>query len=106
MRHFFNELGALRSMLLVATALSLSATPFTDTDVRMEGWGVVPDVLVPVVSFILLFILLLDMLMSRVFMIEANVQKRQKFNRIFMLEFAQIVALIVFWSPYFLAVLS
>ena len=106
MKNFFDEIGALRVMMLIATLLSLSAIPFTNTDVRMEGLGLLPDVLVPVVSFILLFILLLDMLMSRVFMIEADTEKRKKFNQIFLLELLQIVLIISLWSPYFIAVLS
>jgi len=106
MKNFFNEMGALRVMLMTITLLSMSAIPFTDTNVRMEGWGLLPDVLVPVVSFILVFIILLDMLMSRVFMIEADEAKRKKFNKIFLLELVLIVSLILFWSPYFTAVLS
>ncbi len=106
MKNFLNELGALRVMLLTTTLLSLSAIPFTDTDVRMEGWGLLPDVLVPVVSFILIFVILLDMLMSRVFMIEADEAKRQKFKKIFILELLQVISLLVLWAPYFFAVLS
>jgi len=106
MKNFFDELGALRVVLLITTLLSLSAIPFTDTEVRMEGWGLVPDVLVPVVSFILVFIILLDMLMSRVFMIEADAEKRKKFNKIFFLELMQVTSLLLLWSPYFIAVLS
>ena len=106
MKNFFNEIGALRVMLMTTTLLSLSAIPFTDTNVRMEGWGLLPDVLVPVVSFILVFIILLDMLMSRVFMIEADEAKRKKFNKIFLLELTLIVSLLLLWSPYFTAVLS
>jgi len=106
MKRFLDSLGVLRVTMLCTTLLSLSAIPFTNTDVRMEGWGLLPDVLVPVVSFILVFILLLDMLMSRVFMIEAEAQKRQRFSKIFWVEFAQVVSLIVLWSSYFIAVLS
>lgn len=106
MKNFFEEIGALRTMLLIATLLSLSAIPFTDTSVRMEGWGLLPDVLVPVVSFILVFIVLLDMLMSRVFMIEADEAKRLKFKKIFLLELSEVVVLLALWSPYFYTVLS
>jgi len=106
MKNLLGELGELRVTMLCATLLSLSAIPFTNTDVRMDGWGLVPDVLVPVVSFILVFILLLDMLMSRVFMVEANAEKRQRFSKIFWLELMQVVSLIVLWAPYFIAVLS
>jgi len=103
---FFSEIGPLRSLLTFTTLLSLSMIPFTDTAVRMDGWGLLPDVLAPVVSFILLFILFLDMLMSRVFMIEADNEKRQRFSRIFWLELTQVALLISLWSPYYIAVLS
>ncbi len=106
MNSFFKEIGELRVMLLVMTLLSLSAIPFTDTNVRMEGWGLLPDVLVPVISFILVFIILLDMLMSRVFMIEADAAKKNKFKKIFLLEAILIVSLLLLWSPYFITVLS
>ena len=106
MKDFFSRIGELRIMLLCTTLLSLSMIPFTNTDVRMDGWGLLPDVLAPVVSFILLFILFLDMLMSRVFMIEADEEKRQRFSRIFWLELTQVVLLISLWSSYFIAVLS
>jgi len=106
MKNLLSDLGALRITLLCTTLLSLSAIPFTDADVRMEGWGLLPDVLVPVVSFILLFILFLDMLMSRVFMIEADEEKRLRFKNIFLLELIQVALLISLWSPYFVAVLS
>jgi len=103
---FFSEIGFLRSLLTFTTLLSLSMVPFTDTAVRMDGWGLLPDVLAPVISFILMFILFLDMLMSRVFMIEAEDEKRQRFIRIFWLELIQVVLLISLWSPYYIAVLS
>jgi len=106
MKNLLSDLGALRITLLCTTLLSLSAIPFADADVRMEGWGLLPDVLVPVVSFILLFILFLDMLMSRVFMIEADEEKRLRFKNIFLLELIQVALLISLWSPYFIAVLS
>ena len=105
-KNFFSEIGPLRSLLTFTTLLSLSMIPFTDTAVRMDGWGLLPDVLAPVISFILLFILFLDMLMSRVFMIEADDEKRQRFSRIFWLELTQVVLLISLWSPYYIAVLS
>jgi len=106
MRNLLSDIGALRVTLLCTTLLSLSAIPFTDTTVRMDGWGLLPDVLVPVVSFILLFVLFLDMLMSRVFMIDADDEKRQRFKNIFLLELIQVALLISLWSPYFIAVLS
>lgn len=105
-KKFFTEIGPLRSMLTFTTLLSLSMIPLTDTAVRMDGWGLLPDVLAPVVSFILLFILFLDMLMSRVFMIEADDEKRRRFSRIFWLELIQVVLLISLWSSYFISVLS
>lgn len=108
MKNFVNQVGELRVFLFFVTLGSLSAIPFTNSDgvVRMDGLGLFPDVLVPVVSFLLVFILLLDMLMSRVFMIEADDEKCKKFKSILLLEFILVVSLISFWTPYFFAVLS
>jgi len=108
MKNFVNQVGELRIFLFFVTLGSLFTIPFTNSDgvVRMDGWGFAPDVLVPVVSFLLVFILLLDMLMSRVFMIEADDEKRKKFKSIFLLELVLVVSLISFWTPYFFKVLS
>jgi len=106
MKKFLSDIGELRVVMLFTTLLSLSAIPFTNTDVRMDGWGLFPDVLVPVVSFILVFVLLLDMLMSRVYMIDADEEKRLRFKNIFLLELVQVMLLIGLWTPYFISVLS
>ena len=105
-KEFFHSIGELRTMLSIAAMFSLANVPFADSNVRMEGWGLVPDVLVPVVSSILVFVILLDMLMSRVFSIEASDEARARFKRIFRFELILVVSLIVFWSPYFITVLS
>jgi len=105
-REFFSSLGELRTMLALGAFFSLANTPFTSTEVRMEGWGLMPDVLAPVVTTILIFVLLLDMLMSRVFSAEASDEKRTRFRRIFWFEFILVVSLIVCWSPYLVAILS
>lgn len=105
MKNFFSMLGELRTFMLFLTLFSLSAIPFTSEEVRMDDWGLLPDVLVPVVSFILVFILLLDMLMSRVFMIEADDETRARFKKILLLELIQILLLIGLWAPYFISVM-
>ena len=105
-REFFRNMGELRTMLSIGGFFSLANIPFTSTEVRMEGWGLMPDVLTPVVTTILLFVLLLDMLMSRVFSAEASDEKRARFKRIFWFEFMLVIALIVGWAPYLAAILS
>jgi len=105
-KDFLRNLGELRTFLALSAFFSLANTPFTSTDVRMEGWGLMPDVLAPVVTTILIFVLLLDMLMSRVFSAEASEEKRQRFRRIFWFEFALVISLIVCWAPYLTAILS
>jgi len=96
----------MRSMLIFMALIGMGSIPFTGDEVRLEGWGVFPDVIAPVVSLILVFIILLDMLMSRVFMIEKEAPIVAKFKLILKVEALTLVSLIGFWAPYFVRVIS
>ena len=106
LKQFINYIGELRTMLIATAVLCLAHVPFVGDEVRSEGWGLFPDIIAPVVSMILVFGILLDMLMSRVFMLEKSVEERAKFSSIIKLEALTLLALIGLWSPYFYRVLA
>jgi len=106
MKKTLTTLGDLRSMLITMALICMVAIPFTSDEVRMEGVGLFTDVLAPVVSLILVFVILLDMLMSRVFMIEKEADVVARFKFILKIEFLVLACLIGFWAPYFVRVIS
>ena len=106
LKDFMNYIGELRTMLMMTAALCLSFVPFTSDEIRHEGWGLFPDVIAPVVSMMLVFGILLDMLMSWVFRADSEGEKREKFSFIFKMEGMVLFAIIALWAPYFYRALS
>ena len=106
LKEFINYIGELRTMLMSTAVICVSFIPFTSNEVRYEGWGLFPDVLAPVVSIVLVFGILLDMLMSRVFYAANEGEAKEKFAFIFKMEGLALLALIGLWGPYFYRALS
>lgn len=102
MKAVLKELGELRIMLVGAALFTIALVPFTTGgEVRLEGLGLLPDVLAPVVGIILVFVLLLDMLMSRVFMGSLDKVQGKRFRTAILVEGVVLVLMIASWYPYF-----
>ncbi len=96
------DIGELRTMLIVTAIISISQVPFTTNDeVRLEGWGLFPDILAPVLAVILFFGLCLDMLMSRVYMSSLDEDGKGRFRTIIRTELLTLVIMVGLWIPYF-----
>lgn len=106
LKAFMLYIGELRTMLITTAVVCVAFIPFTNDEIRTEGWGLFPDVLAPVVSMMLVFGILLDMLMSRVFQASSEGEAREKFAFIFKLEGLVLLALIGLWAPFFYRALS
>lgn len=105
--NFIKTLGELRTLLNGGALVCLLAALFTTQDeVRMQGWGLFPDVLAPVLSVILVFVLLLDTLMSRVYMSEQAEEVQHRFRLIIRVELLVVILLLAVWIPYMVRVLS
>lgn len=99
-------IGELRTMLIATAIICVAFIPFTSDEIRTDGWGLAPDVLAPVVSIMLVFGILLDMMMSRVFQADSEGGAKEKFAFIFKLEGMVLLALIGLWAPFFYRALS
>lgn len=106
LKQVINYIGELRTMLIATAVICLAHVPFTSDEVRLEGWGLFPDVIAPVVSMLLVFVILLEMLMSGVFMLEKSAEERARFRAIIKIEALTLLALIGLWSPYLYRVLG
>jgi len=74
-----NYIGELRTMLITTAVICVAFIPFASDEIRTEGWGLFPDVLATVVSGILGFGILLDMMMSREFHADSEGEDKEKF---------------------------
>lgn len=91
-------------MVLVSGAiLDILAAPNPGTPVVYAGWSMATTLIVPVLAPILLQVLLLDALMGRVLLSSNTGAERARYRRIMIVNLAMAAALVVGWTPYFLA---
>lgn len=100
------DLGVLRCLLIVAVLLSIAVAPFADGTERLSGWAIVPTVVGPTVMMIVLFVLPLDIVMSRVFMIDSDEAGRRRYRRIITTELLAFAAILGAWLPFMVGVLD
>ena len=124
------ELGALRVALLaavavlVASALFASPYPFgggdIDTAVAMVsantpsastgiGYSIGllwPTLIAPPLAVMMVFVVPLDMLMSRIYMTDKHGAERARYRRILAAEAVALALLVTAWTPFFVALLS
>ncbi len=96
---YLRGVGFLRAVLMLATVLLIFLAPFAGGHIQTSGWPLVTTVLAPVCFVILIFVLCLDMLMTRVFMSGSSDAERWRLTMIFRSEALLLVILLVSWAP-------
>lgn len=98
------DIGAMRLALLLLTLISLPLVLFADME--PHGIGVMTAYIVPSLVVLFFFVLMLDALMNRVFMIEqpADVQSVKRLRM--WLDLAAGAALLIVWGTYFRTLLQ
>ena len=99
------RLGALRIMLVVLALVLLFAVPAPGTRPEYHGWGMIPTLIVPTLVPIMFMVLLLDVMMSAVFMVDKRGAERVRLKYIVFLELLIAATLMVVWYPYFRAIM-
>lgn len=102
---FLTYIGELRAALAGVALLCVMLKPFASSEVRYHDWGLLPDVIAPVTVLILFWGLALDMLMSKVYSFSADEAGKQRFRLIIRMEALLVLALLLSWVPYYVAVL-
>ena len=95
--------GPLRTALLLAGVVLLGFAPFADPTGGYRGYGLYTNVITPTLASLLVFVIALDMLMSRVFMSDSVAHERARLRRIISLEALLLVVLLIAWAPFILA---
>jgi hypothetical protein len=98
------ELGALRIGLLALTLAVMLLAPKPGTPAVYSGWAMIPTLMAPVLAPILLQVVLLDALMSRVWMSAHTGAARERYRRILWINLGVAVLSTLWWLPYFLAI--
>lgn len=100
-----SQLGPMRAVLAGVALALIIFVPAPGTPPVYQGVGLIPTVLVPVLAPILFMVLMLDVLMASVFMIDKRGAARARYRMIQLFNLALAVALVLFWIPYFRALL-
>ena len=101
--NLLQQMGALRVTLVAGAIVDMLAAPSPGTPVIYSGAELVTTLIVPVLAPILLQVLLLDALMGRVLMSSHTGAERARYRRIMIVNLVVVFALVLRWTPYFLA---
>lgn len=106
MRMFFAKLGALRGMLVIILVLLIIMGPFAGGDVKITGFALFTSVVAPAFYVIMLFVIPLDMIMTRVFMGEAEGEQRARYRFIIRVELALMALMLLAWMPFIIKLIK
>lgn len=94
-------LGPLRVGLVLITALVILAAPFAEVTAELvTGWALWPAVIAPALMPILVFVLPLDMTMSRLIMADREPAARGRYRIIIRVELALLALMLLAWTPF------
>ncbi|ADE16223.1 conserved hypothetical protein [Nitrosococcus halophilus Nc 4] len=96
---FIKYFGPMRIVLALFTFTLIGMAPFA-SEASFSGWGAVVGTVAPSLTVIMLFVLPLDMMMSRIFMTDTEGAQRLRYRRILWLEFFLFIALLLAWGPF------
>ncbi len=100
------QLGWLRLFLAIVAIIAIVATPTAGTLAVYAGWQMVPTLIVPVLAPLIFVLLLMDSLMSRIWMTDKDPQERKHFKLAIALNLLLALGMAISWFPYFHAIAS
>ncbi len=106
LKQIISRLGALRAMLVTIVLLLILMGPISGGEARISGFALFTSVVAPAFYVIMLFVLPLDITMSRVFMGEAQGEEKLRYRFIIRLELVLLALMLLAWLPFILKLLK
>lgn len=100
---FLGYVGPLRVLLYLLSLVLALAAGAAGGETAYQGWAVIPTLVVPALVPIVFFVLLLDVMMSAVFMVDKQGAERRRYRHLLGLDLAVWLVLTAAWLPFFLA---
>jgi len=97
-----SDLGLLRTLLVGSTLSLIMLAPFADGTTHVHGIGLFTSVVAPALMVIFVFVLMLDIVMARIFSIDAEPARRAGMRRAARIELFALVAMLAAWTPFLL----
>ena len=100
---FLGQLRPLRAALILVAIITILAKPHAGAEIAYSGWEMVSTLLMPVFAPLIFMLLMLDALMSRVWMSEAEGDERSRLRLVMRVDLIVGLLLLVYWVPFFIA---
>jgi hypothetical protein len=97
--------GVLRLSLVVLVLVDMSARPIPGTTPDYEGAHAVVGMIASAMAPILFMLLLLDAIMTLVYMSSMAAERKPRYRVILFVNLALALILLVYWLPYFRALI-
>ena len=103
-KQILSELGVLRLLLTLLVLLVVVLRPLAEGEVSYNGWRMITTLIVPAVVPLVLAGVLLDILMSSVFMVDKTGVERKRFKMIIVVHLGSVALLLIAWVSYFASI--
>ena len=97
---YLRRVGFLRAVMMAVVLVLACLAPFAGGHAQTSGWPLVTTLLAPVMFVVFVFVVLLDMLMTCVFMSGRAPDERSRLAMILKTEALLLVVLLAAWSPF------
>ena len=90
---------------MIAGLAVITAAPFADGSVYTSDWRLLPSVIAPTVTMMLVFAIPLDITMAKIFMSDAQPEEVQRLKFAVRIDLITLVTVLIAWTPFFMTVL-
>ncbi len=99
----FAQFGPLRAALLCLAVIVIVLVPEPGTPGIYVGWAFLWTVLIPVLVPVIFMVLMLDTLMSSIFLVDKEGAERRRFKTIIFTNVLLGLGIVYYWLPYYLS---
>lgn len=101
--NFLTQVHPMRLVLYLFAVISILLRPDIGGELSFDGWAIVPSLLVPVLAPLFFMLLMLDALMTRVWLSEAEGEAANKLKTANRIDLVLGLLLLAFWVPFFVS---
>ena len=102
-RNILIQIHPMRLVLYFFAIASILLRPEIGGELDFEGWDIVSSLLVPVLVPLFFMVLMLDALMTRVWLSEAEGAEARRLKTINRIDLLLGILLLAFWVPFFVS---
>jgi hypothetical protein len=103
MLEYLKAFGPLRTPLIMLVIIDMLLRPEPGSPANLHGFGVITDLIAPVLVPILFMLLLLDAIMTGVYMSSMQGEQKVRYRVVLFTDLLLAIVFIWYWIPYFRA---